>query len=133
MLSIRQASEHTGLSADTLRYYERIGLLPAVSRNGGRQRRYSDADLARLGFVKRAQAMDFSLAEIGQLMTLRDRPGDVRDDVRAMTEAKLSTIEQRIGSLSRLRDELKDLVQKCRSSDDGCPIIARMNDCPDNR
>lgn len=129
MSPIAEVSEPSGLPGDTLRHYERIGPLPAVSRNSGGQRRYSDADLMRSVFVVRAQAMGFSLAEIGQLMALRDRPGDVH----AMTEAKFSTIEQRVGNLSRLRDELKDLAQQCRSSDDGCPIIARMNDCPDDR
>jgi MerR family copper efflux transcriptional regulator len=127
-LSIRQAGEQTGLSADTLRYYERIGLLGHVARNSGGQRRYSAADIARLRFVRRAQAMDFSLDEIGQLLVLREQGGDVRADVRAMTENKLAAIEQRIELLSRLRDELSGLVSACRTSPDDCPIIARM-DC----
>ena len=66
-LSIRQAGLETGLTPDTLRYYERIGLLGPVARNGGGQRRYSDTDIARLRFVRRAQAMDFSLEEISEL------------------------------------------------------------------
>ncbi len=126
MLSIREAASRTGLSADTLRYYERIGLLSPVARNRGGQRRYSDADLARLGFVKRAQAMDFSLDEIGQLLALREQDGDVRADVRALTEVKLAQIEQRIATLTQLRDELHELVDACRRSPSGCPIIARM-------
>ena len=69
-LSIRQAARETGLSNDTLRYYERIGLLGPVARNNGGQRRYRDTDIARLRFVKRAQAMDFSLEEIGGALDL---------------------------------------------------------------
>jgi len=126
-LSIRQAGQQTGLSPDTLRYYERIGLLGPVARNSGGQRRYGETDLARLRFVRRAQAMDFSLEEIGQLLTLRDQPGDVRGDVRCMTETKLAAIEQRIESLIRLRDELTQLVDACRTSNGDCPIIARMD------
>ena len=127
MLTIREASDRSGLSADTLRYYERIGLLPPVSRNSGGQRRYDDRDIARLRFVTRAQAMAFSLDEIGQLMALRDRPGDVRDDVRSLTEQKLADIEQRIDNLSRLRDELRGLIDACRASNADCPIISRMD------
>jgi len=126
-LSIGETSQHTGLSADTLRYYERIGLLGPVARNNGGQRRYSADDIARLRFVRRAQAMDFSLDEIAQLLCLRASNGDVRADVRALTEAKLDAIEQRIQTLSRLRDELAGLVQECRASKQDCPIIARMD------
>lgn len=125
-LSIRQAGQETGLSHDTLRYYERIGLLGPVARNAGGQRRYSATDIARLRFVRRAQAMDFSLEEIGQLLMLREQRGDVRADVRSMTETKLAAIEQRIESLTRLREELTQLISECRTSDKGCPIIARM-------
>lgn len=126
-LAIGEASERCGVSPDTLRYYERIGLLPGVARNAGGQRRYSAADLARLGFVRRAQAMDFSLDEIAQLLELREREGDVRADVRAMTETKLAAIEQRITALTRLRDELAELVRACRESERACPIIARID------
>ena len=130
-LSIRQAGQETGLSHDTLRYYERIGLLGPVTRNSGGQRRYNGGDIARLRFVKRAQAMDFSLEEIGQLLALREQQGDVRDDVRRMTETKLvaieERIEERIEALTRLRDELAQLVSACRASERGCPIIARMD------
>ena len=126
-LSIRQAARETGLSNDTLRYYERIGLLGPVARNNGGQRRYRDTDITRLRFVKRAQAMDFSLEEIGQLLNLRDRRGDVRADVRGMAERKLEAIRQRIESLSHLHDELSQLVCECLSSTDDCPIIAHMD------
>jgi len=126
-LSIRQAGQETGLSHDTLRYYERIGLLGPVARNNGGQRRYNDGDIARLRFVKRAQAMNFSLEEIGQLLTLREQQDDVRDDVRRMTATKLVAIEERIESLSRLRDELAQLISACRISERDCPIIARMD------
>ena len=130
-LSIGGAARQTGLSPDTLRYYERIGLLRAVRRNAGGQRRYSGADVARLRFVRRAQSMDFTLEEIGQLLALREQGGDVRADVRTMTETKLAAIQQRIETLSRLRDELQQLIGECRTSSNGCPIIARMDSRPE--
>jgi MerR family copper efflux transcriptional regulator len=131
-LTIGQASEATGLSPDTLRYYERIGLLGGIGRNAGGQRRYREADIARLRFVRRAQSMDFSLDEIAQLLALRERQGNVRADVRALTETKLVAIEARIEALRRLRDELSGLISECRASEHGCPIIGRMDEADDN-
>jgi DNA-binding transcriptional MerR regulator len=125
-LSIGAVSAETGLTADTLRYYERIGLLPRVSRNAGGQRRYSDSDLGRLRFIRRAQSMDFSLEEIGGLLQLREQPGDIRSEVRSMTEHKLRAIESRIRELVQLRDELTGLVEQCRASEGCCPIIEHM-------
>ena len=125
-LSIGQLAAQSGLSPDTLRYYERLGLLPRVSRNAGGQRRYSEDDVARLAFIKRAQSMDFSLQEIGDLMSLRDAPGDVRTEVRGLTELKLQAIQARIEQLSLLRDELTELVQQCRAAEGQCPIIQHM-------
>lgn len=130
-LSIGEASDRVGLTPDTLRYYERIGLLVHVARNTGGQRRYDSDDLARMQFIRRAQAMDFSLDEIGQLLALRDAGGDARADVRALTEHKLAAIEARIATLSSLRDELVQLIAACRASAHDCPIIGHMQDDPD--
>lgn len=127
-MGIGAVTRATGLTADTLRYYERIGLLPRIARNAGGQRRYEASDVSRLRFIRRAQAMDFSLDEIRQLLSLRDLDGDVRADVRALTEAKLAALEARIQNLSRLRDELAGLVNACRDSERDCPIIGRMDD-----
>lgn len=124
--SIGQVTGQTGLSADTLRYYERIGLLNRIRRSNGGQRQYSDGDIARLGFIRRAQSMNFSLEEIAQLLLLREAPGDVRGEVRGMTEQKLRDIDERIRELSRLREELRELVEACRASTGGCPIISHM-------
>lgn len=126
--SISETSATTGLSPDTLRYYERIGLLAQVARNAGGQRRYALDDIARLRFIRRAQAMDFSLDEIGQLLALRDLDGDVRADVRALAENKLAAIEARIEALSALRSELAELITACRASERECPIIGRMDE-----
>jgi DNA-binding transcriptional MerR regulator len=126
--SIGQLHRVSGVSSDTLRYYERIGLLPSIARNSGGQRRYSERDLARLRFIRRAQTMNFTLDEISDLLALRDAPGDVRADVRQLTEQKLEQIEHRIASLVELRDELSGLVEACRKSEGCCPIINRMNE-----
>ena len=113
----------TGLSADTLRYYEKIGLLQNISRNSG-QRRYTQKHLEQLQFIRRAQSMDFSLAEIAQLLQLRIDPVSSRNEVRELAEEKLEAINQRIETLKKLQKELKGLVDDCHHGDPGaCPVI----------
>ncbi len=120
---ISEVSDRLGLSADTLRYYEKIGLLPGVARTASGIRRYSDKDLSRLRFIQRAQKMNFSLAEIGDLLQMREDPQHARDDVRQLTARKLAEIESHLEELRRLRDELTLLLNLCRGAEDGCPII----------
>ncbi len=125
---IGETSRLTGLSPDTLRYYERIGLLPPVPRDAGGRRRYRRSDLERLGFIQRGQRMGFSLEEIKQLLELRHDPRHARPAVRRLTEAKLSEIERRLQDLTTLRNELTLLLELCRSEGGcGCPIIERFN------
>lgn len=113
----------TALSVDTLRYYEKVGLLEQVPRTNG-QRRYTDKHVQQLLFIRRAQAMDFSLSEIGQLLKLRLDPVGSREEVRELAEEKLLAIENRIKALTLLQQELDGLVSECRNSGPGaCPII----------
>lgn len=119
---IGEAAQRTGMSADTLRYYERIGLLHRPLRDSGGRRRYSETDLERLRFIARAQAMDFSLREIAQLLELRDHPASARDEARRLAHAKLDAVTQRLHTLRHLRDELKLLLNLCAGSEH-CPIL----------
>jgi len=118
----------TGLSADTLRYYERIGLLPGVARTASGIRLYGERDLSRLRFIQRAQKMNFSLEEIGALLSLREDPQHARDTVRELTAHKLAEVEARLEELTLLRNELTLLLNLCRGSAEGCPIIEGMED-----
>ncbi|MFQ5642604.1 MAG: heavy metal-responsive transcriptional regulator [Thiogranum sp.] len=120
---ISVVSKRLGLSADTLRYYEKIALIPKVQRSDGGVRLYSEADLSRLRFIRRAQAMNFSLAEIGDLLNMREDPQHARDEVRELTRRKLAAVEQQLTELDTLRRELQLLVNLCAGSKDGCPII----------
>jgi len=117
----------TGLTADTLRYYEKIGLLAPVGRNTSGMRLYDRRDLSRLRFIQRAKAMKFSLREIAQLLEMREDPQYVRAEVRELTQSKLQQVEEQIQALNTLRRELTLLVNLCRGSVDGsgggCPII----------
>ncbi|MEA3274077.1 MAG: heavy metal-responsive transcriptional regulator [Pseudomonadota bacterium] len=113
----------TGLSADTLRYYEKIRLLPPVYRTSSGIRIYDERDLSRLRFIQRAKSMNFSLEEIARLLEMREHPQHARDEVRELTRRKLKAIEDHMEELDTLRKELTLLVNLCRGAEDGCPII----------
>ncbi len=117
-----------GISADTLRYYEKIGLLPAINRTDSGIRVYLDRDLSRLRFIRRAQKMQFSLKEIAELLKMREDPQGARDEVRILTRSKLSEVEEHLDDLQFLRNELQLLLNLCTASENGCPIIEGIDE-----
>lgn len=122
--TIGQVSQRLGIAPDTLRYYENLGLLARIPRTSGGTRRYREGDLARLRFIRRAQKMNFSLAEIGKLLTMRENPGEAQAQVRELTRTKLQEIDDRLLELGQLRDELAQLIAFCESGQgDCCPIL----------
>ncbi len=123
MMRIGEVVTTLEISADTLRYYEKIKLMPKVHRNNGGVRFYSDKDLSCLRFIKRAQKMGFSLEEIAQLLDFRGNPQKAKPKVRELAHRKLDEIEHHLSELSTLRDELRLLTNLCGASDDGCPIL----------
>jgi len=123
MYKIGEVTQQTGMTADTLRYYEKFGLLRNISRNASGLRQYTDKDISKLKFIKRAQAMNFSLEEIKNLLSMREDPQHAKDSVRQLTTDKLTHIETQLKELTTLRNELKLLLNLCRGSKDGCPII----------
>ena len=123
---ISEVSARLSLSRDTLRYYEKIGLLNKVERSDSGFRRYTEQDISRLRFVQRAQKMNFSLAEIAELLQMRENPQQARDEVRQLTAAKLMDIETRLEELLSLRNELQLLLNLCRNTEGGCPIIENI-------
>jgi len=128
--SIGWVSGQLGMSNDTLRYYEKIGLLPPVRRTASGQRRYSPRDLSRLRFIRRAQAMGFSLDEIAQLLKMREDPLHARTDVRKLAHQKLKEVETRLKDITTLRNELQLLINLCQGAEEGCPIVERMDENP---
>jgi len=120
---IGELKDLLGLSADTLRYYEKIRLLTHINRTNSGVRVYTDKDISRLKFIRRAQKMNFSLKEIKQLLQMRENPQHARKGIRELTHSKLLEIETHLDDLTTLRNELKLLVNLCAGSEDGCPII----------
>ncbi len=126
-IQIGDVSTLLGVSADTLRYYEKIGLVPAIARTDAGIRVYVERDLSRLRFIKRAQKMQFSLREIAALLKMRQDPQHARDEVRVLTGHKLDEIRERLEDLQVLHNELQLLMNLCSASKDGCPIIESID------
>lgn len=127
MMKIGKVVETLSISADTLRYYEKIELMPKVHRNNSGVRFYSDKDLSRLRFIKRAQKMGFSLEEIANLLRFRENPQNAKPQVRELAHQKLTEIEEHLTELSTLRDELRLLTNLCGANPDGCPILDEID------
>ena len=123
MMRIGEVVTTLAISADTLRYYEKIKLMPKVQRNNGGVRFYSDKGLSRLRFIKRAQKMGFSLDEITQLLKFRENPQKAKPKVRELAHHKLEEVEQHLTELTTLRNELRLLTNLCGASKEGCPIL----------
>lgn len=128
MYKIGEVTKLIGITADTLRYYEKFGLLPNISRNASGIRQYDDKDISRLKFIKRAQSMNFSLNEIKDLLTMREDPQHAKDTVRRLTADKLKDVEAQIAELTTLQNELTLLLNLCRASEEGCPIIEDIDE-----
>ena len=108
---IGDISRLTGLSTDTLRYYEKINLLSRVQRTTSGMRIYREQDLSRLCFIQRAKSMNFPLDEIARLSDMRDDPQHAGNDVRDLAGQKLQEVEDRIQALRTFRKELIQLIK----------------------
>ncbi len=124
---ISDISKMTDLSADTLRYYEKIGLLKTVSRAPSGVRHYSNQDLSCLRFIQRAKTMNFSLDEIAKLLQMRENPGRAKKSVRQLTQDKLNEVDAHLKILTTLQKELTLLINLCTGSKGGCPIIDNIS------
>ncbi len=121
---IGEVAKALGVRVDTLRYYEKLGLLNAVGRNAAGNRCYDDEDLARLRFIRRARALNFSLAEIGTLLEVRAQRGRARREAQALAQRKLGDIDTQLEKLLELREELATMLAECTGNrSQRCPII----------
>ncbi|MGV0034660.1 MAG: Zn(2+)-responsive transcriptional regulator [Candidatus Azotimanducaceae bacterium WSBS_2022_MAG_OTU7] len=113
-LKIGELAQKTETSAETLRYYEAEGLLPEPKRSGSGYRLYTEPDVGRVHFIRRARAMDFSLKEIGELLSLQvEKEMATCGEVKSLAEHKLATIDQKIVELEKMKAELKQITEAC--------------------
>ncbi|MES1945307.1 transcriptional regulator [Salinisphaera sp. PC39] len=128
--TIGEVARRSGCIASTIRYYERIGLLPPARRGDNGYRYYDDRDLERLEFVTRARALGFSVAAIRSLLRLAGHPGEPCDAVDHRVAEQLSAVRERIARLRRLETRLKRLQDACDGgySVGDCGILAALTD-----
>ena len=126
-LTIGRVATAAGVNVETIRFYQRLGLLAEPARPLGGVRRYGDEFIARLRFIKRAQQLGFTLEEVTGLLRLED--GQSCRETRLLAEHKLALIEERIADLNRMRRMLKSLIAKCARGQRprSCPIIATLS------
>jgi MerR family transcriptional regulator, copper efflux regulator len=128
-MTIGQVAREGGVGVETIRFYERQGLVPEPPRTGSGYRQYPRETVERLRFIQRAKELGFSLKEIEELISLRldDEAGAA--EVRSRAESKIRDIEARIRDLRRLRQRLTELTRACvgQVSADECPILGALS------
>ena len=128
-LTTGAVAERAGVNIQTVRYYERRGLLPEPPRRSSGYRLYNADHVTRIRFIKRAQELGFTLDEVEELLSLRADPDADRADVRSRTLAKMREIEAKIADLGRMRDTLAALADTCagHGSTHDCPILEALD------
>lgn len=128
-MKIGELAARAGSNPETVRYYERIGMLPAPARTDGNYRDYGPEHVDRLSFIRHARALGFELADIRALLDLADDPDQDCSAVDRITIGHLEVVEAKIAQLEALRSELMRMLDQCRGGQvAGCRIIESLSD-----
>jgi Hg(II)-responsive transcriptional regulator len=111
-LTTSEVAEHAGVNVQTIRYYERRGLLPEPPRRPSGYRNYSEDDVTRVRFIKRAQEIGFTLAEIQDMLSLRADP-EAAAEMKQRSQAKMREIDEKIRDLEQVKRQLAELADIC--------------------
>jgi MerR family mercuric resistance operon transcriptional regulator len=131
VLSIGKLSKQSGVNIETIRYYEKIGVMPAPGRSAGGFRIYEPDHLKRLSFVRRGRLLGFSLDEIRSLLRLVDGHGHTCAEVHALMLSHLAEIRRKIRDLRRLQQAMAEMAARCSGeSVPECPIVDALFDAP---
>lgn len=127
-LSIGTFAKVAGVNVETVRFYQRKGLLPEPERPYGSINRYGEADLKRLNFIRTSQRLGFSLTEIGELLRLDD--GAHCEEVSQLAERKLRDVREKLAGLKRMEATLAELVDAChaQTGEISCPLIKTLHE-----
>ena len=126
MHPIGAASAMSGVNIETIRYYEREGIVPPAARTPSGRRVYGDADIARLRFVKRCRDLGFPIPDIRTLFGLSAGSDAPCADAKALGERHLRGVRQKLEDLGRLERALAELVERCDASRADCPMLNRL-------
>lgn len=114
-MAIGALASATGTKAETIRYYERIGLLPRPARTAANYRSYGNDELKRLTFIRRARALGFSIVQVRELMTMADASGRSCEAITTIAREHLAAVDEKLADLTALRQQLSQLVDQCES------------------
>ena len=134
-VTIGELARRAGVNVQTVRYYERRGLLDEPHRGDSGYREYDASVLERLRFIRRAQELGFTLGEIGELLQLRLEPSTTAGAVKARAERKIAEIDGRLRDLTRIRDALAHLAGRChggRGPTGDCPLLDALGPLGDD-
>jgi MerR family mercuric resistance operon transcriptional regulator len=135
-LTIGQLANRAGVGVETVRFYEREGLLDEPARRGSGYRQYTENVVGRLRFIRRTKELGFTLKEIKELLSLRLDPSTTCADVRTRAQAKIADIEEKIRTLQRMKKALVKVTDSCsgRGPTSECPILEAFDsDCCDGK
>ena len=129
VFAIGEMSRRTGVNIETVRYYEKIGLMPKPNRSEGGNRLYNDVQLQRLYFIKRCREIGFSQSEIRALLSMVDHDNITCAEVYSVTTAHIADVRQKIKDLRKLEKVLSQMANECSRGDvPECPIIEALFD-----
>ncbi len=120
-MKIGELARATGVKGETIRFYERIGLLPVPERTEGNYRDYGPSDQERLAFIRNGRRLGFEIADIRSLLGLGDQPEENCGEVGRIATGHLAAVEEKIALLERLRSELRRMISQCKGG--------RISDC----
>lgn len=134
-MTVSKLAEKVGTSADTVRYYERIGLLPEPDRSAAGYRLYEPDATERLRFIKNAQRFGLRLEAIGQLLQVREQGLCPCGHTRALLEGRLSELDEELGALERLRSDIAQMLEQPTASPDAspCQSLVQLSANPNNK
>jgi MerR family copper efflux transcriptional regulator len=129
-LRIGQLAALSGLTIDTIRFYEKQGLIPSPRRSRSNYRVYDQQAVSRLVFIRKARDLGFTLQEIAQLLALSEDREAGAGDVKERAQDKLADLDRRIAEMQRMRASLEKLVHACSGHGprENCPILAALTD-----
>ncbi len=130
LLSIGQVAKAVGISVETVRFYEKQGLLLAPMRSESGYRQYKPDTLKQLRFIQRAKKVGFTLNEIKELLSLRKIPNSNCTNLKQRALKKIGEIDAKLNDLNRIRDSLSQLSRRCNSEENivDCPILEYLDD-----
>ena len=129
-MTIGKLADKVGINIETIRYYEREGIIPEPSRNESGYRLYSEEDITRLDFIKSAQKLGFSLQEISELLSLQVNEETTHIEVKERAQKKVNIIERKIRTLQKMKEILQELIASCddKKSTSQCPILTGIKE-----